>query len=241
MNGLQHKVALVTGASRGIGKAIAKDLSQQGATVIGTATTEQGAEKITSYLQENKNKGIGLTLDVTDTKSVENALTQILSFASAPNIVINNAGITEDNLFLRMQENAWEKVIDANLTGSFRVIKACLRPMLKARWGRIINISSVVAVTGNSGQANYAAAKAGMLGFSKSLAQEVASRGITVNVIAPGFINTDMTKKLTELQHTNLLEQIPMKRMGTPEDIAFAVRFLVSTGANYINWYYYAH
>ena len=229
---LQGKVALVTGASRGIGKAIAEVLATNGATVFGTATTENGAAKITEYL---KNKGgFGIALNVSDQNSIDNAIASITEKVGAPAIVINNAGITADNLFLRMKDEEWDNVLNTNLSGVFRLVKACIRPMIKMRWGRIINISSVVAFMGNAGQTNYAAAKAGMVGFSKSLAREVASRGITVNVIAPGFIDTDMTRELSAEQRDKLKAQIPVGRIGSPEDIANTVYFLATDAAGYI-------
>ncbi len=226
------QVALVTGASRGLGKAIAISLAKNGATVIGTATTEKGADSISAYFKEaNIPASKGMVLNITEQDSVDQLLE---SFDEKPLILVNNAGITADNLFLRMKMDDWDKVIDANLSGCFRMIKACLRPMMKAKWGRIINVSSVVAVSGNPGQANYCAAKAGLIGLSKSLAQEIASRGITVNIVAPGFIDTDMTKELTEEQRTVLLGKIPVGRMGGAEDIANAVKFLASEEASYI-------
>lgn len=226
------KIALVTGASRGIGRAIAAQLMQQGATVVGTATTEVGVQKINELLTDNKS--FGVVLDVTRPESIEHCLAVVADRVGDPSILVNNAGVTADNLFLRMQEAEWFKTLDANLTGVFRLTKSCLKPMLKARWGRIINISSVVALTGNPGQANYAAAKAGVIGFSKSIAREIASRNITVNVVAPGFIETDMTSKLSKEQQEALLQQIPIGRMGSAEDIAAAVTFLASNGAAYI-------
>jgi len=224
---LDKKIALVTGASRGIGRAIAQQLAEQGATVVGTATSDKGAETINEF-------GLGLVMDVTNAKSVENALSTMEAKVGMPQILVNNAGITADNLFMRMKDDEWDNVIEANLSSVFRLIRSCIRPMLKSKWGRIVNISSVVAVTGNAGQANYTAAKAGMIGMSKSIAQEVASRGITVNVVAPGFIETDMTKKLNEDQQAKILQQIPMARMGQAQDIALAVQFLASDAAGYI-------
>lgn len=226
------KIALVTGASRGIGKAIALAFAEQGAKVIGTATTEQGADAITESLSTWG--GRGFVLDVTKPDSIEDSLTLIMDSIGAPSILVNNAGVTADNLFLRMQEAEWNKTLETNLTGAFRLIKSCLKPMVKARWGRVINISSVVAFTGNPGQTNYAAAKAGLVGFSKSLAREIASRGITVNVVAPGFIETDMTNKLSAAQQEALIAQIPVSKIGAPEDIAYAVSFLASSAASYI-------
>lgn len=224
---LKGKVALVTGASRGIGRAIAQHLAEQGATVVGTATTEAGAATINEF-------GTGLVLDVTSQESIDALLERLEQTVGMPNILINNAGVTADNLLMRMKDEEWERVISANLTSVFKLTKACIRSMIKNKWGRIVNISSVVAFTGNPGQANYAATKAGMVGLSKSIAHEVASRGITVNVVAPGFIETDMTKSLTGDQQEMLLKQIPMGRMGQARDIAAAVQFLVSDHASYI-------
>lgn len=231
---LEGKVALVTGASRGIGKAIVLRLGQLGATVVGTATSVSGAEKITENLKAAGLKGMGIALDIAEADSIEKAISELENTVGMPSILINNAGVTSDNLFLRMKPEEWSKVINTNLTGTFRLIHACIRPMVKARFGRIINISSVVGVTGNAGQTNYAAAKAGVIGLSKSLARELGSRGITVNVVAPGFIDTDMTRSLSEEQHLKLLEQIPLNRMGEPEEIAHAVAFLASPQAAYI-------
>ena len=231
---MNNQVALVTGASRGIGKAILHQLGNDGYTVIGTATTAPGATKIQQSLDEFRITGKGLVLDVTNDSSISALLEQIKSSYAAPTILVNNAGITKDNLLLRMKDEEWSDVVDTNLSSVFRLSKACLRDMMKARSGRIINISSVVGLSGNAGQVNYSAAKAGMIGFAKSLAQEVASRGITVNVIAPGFIETDMTGELSEEQKSSLLGQIPIGRMGTVQDIANAVSFLVSEKAGYI-------
>jgi 3-oxoacyl-[acyl-carrier protein] reductase len=228
---LNEKIALVTGASRGIGQAIAKTLAEAGATVIGTATTQEGAEKISEYLKKDGLKGLGVVMNIADPKSSDEALSQIVDKWGAPNILVNNAGVTADNLFLRMKNEEWSKVLETNMTGVFRIMQACIRPMIKARFGRIVNISSVVASTGNAGQTNYAAAKAGLIGLTKSLAREVGSRGITVNVVSPGFIDTDMTRGLAEDQRNRLLEQIPLMRMGDPNDIAEAVLFLVSKGS----------
>ncbi|MGG4610207.1 3-oxoacyl-ACP reductase FabG [Providencia sp. Me31A] len=227
----EGKIALVTGASRGIGKAIALTLIARGATVIGTATSEKGAEAITAYLE---GKGKGLALNVTDAASIEETLTQIREEFGEIDILINNAGITRDNLLMRMKEEEWQDIIDTNLSSVYRLSKSVLRAMMKKRCGRIISIASVVGVMGNAGQANYAAAKAGLIGFSKSLAREVASRGITVNVVAPGFIETDMTKALTDEQRAGILSQVPADRLGDAQEIASAVAFLASDEAAYI-------
>lgn len=228
------KIALVTGASRGIGHAILLGLADMGATVVGTATSEAGTKTITTALSAKGYAGGAVIMDVREDDSVNKALAIVEETYGAPAIVVNNAGITADNLFLRMKMEEWQAVINANLTALYRVTKPCLRAMLKAHWGRIINISSVSGVAGNPGQANYAAAKAGMIGFTKALAIEVASRNITVNAIAPGFIGTDMTSVLSEEQHSQLKTTIPMQRIGTPEEIAAAVCFLASPGASYI-------
>jgi 3-oxoacyl-[acyl-carrier protein] reductase len=228
---LQGKLALVTGASRGIGKAIALQLVELGATVVGTATSESGAANISEYLGEN---GKGLVLNVTDTTSIEQLFATIKSDFGGVNILVNNAGITRDNLLMRMKEDEWQSIIDTNLTSVFRLSKAVLRTMMKARNGRIINIGSVVGTMGNAGQVNYAAAKAGLLGFTKSLAREVASRGITVNAVAPGFIDTDMTAELTDEQKQEIFGQVPANRLGKPEEIASTVAFLASEQAAYI-------
>jgi 3-oxoacyl-[acyl-carrier protein] reductase len=228
------KVALVTGASRGIGKAIALALVQKGTVVIGTATTEAGAEAISAYLKEAGNKGRGLLLNVGETASVEAVIAQIVSEFGAPTILVNNAGITRDNLMLRMKEDDWDAIINTNLSSIFRVTKACLKGMTRERWGRIINISSVVGSMGNPGQANYAAAKAGLEGFGRALAKEIGSRNITVNAVAPGFIETDMTHALPEEQRKKLLENVAIPRLGTPADIAHAVAFLAGDEAAYI-------
>lgn len=230
-NGLGGKVALVTGASRGIGAAIAKSLANAGAIVVGTATSDSGAEGISAALGE---KGRGLVLDIASDESVQAAIKNIQENEGAPTIVVNNAGITRDNLLMRMKAEEWDDVLSTNLTGAFRVSKAVLRGMMKAKDGRIINIASVIGVTGNAGQANYAAAKAGIIGFSKSLAKEIGSRNITVNVVAPGFIDTDMTRVLPEDQRAALLGQIPLGRLGEAQDIAAAVLFLASDAGAYI-------
>lgn len=234
MINLEGKVALVTGASRGIGQAIAESLGKAGATVIGTATTEAGAQAISDYFAKDGIKGQGMMLNVTDPESINNVIAKTTADYDAITILVNNAGITRDNLMLRMKDDEWDDVIATNLSSIFRVSKSCLKGMLKARQGRIISISSVVGATGNAGQANYAAAKAGVVGFSKSLAQEIGSRGVTVNVVAPGFIDTDMTKELSDEQRKNLLTSIPLKSLGQPEDIANAVLFLASDMGSYI-------
>lgn len=231
---LSGQVALVTGASRGIGAAIADRLAADGATVIGTATSAGGAEKINERLSGAATPGAGLELDVTDSAAVEQLIKRIGQDFGAPGIVVNNAAITRDTLMLRMKEDDWQAVIDANLSGVFRVSKAVLKGMMKARSGRIVNIGSVVGLMGNAGQVNYSAAKAGLLGFTRSMAREVGSRGITVNAIAPGFIETDMTRDLKEDTRSAMLEQIPLQRLGAVDDIAAAAAFLVSPGAAYI-------
>ena len=231
---LEDNVALVTGASRGIGQAIAINLGKLGAKVVGTATTDKGAEAIQSVFTEQGIEGIGLNLNVTDEASVDSALKTIKEKFGTPTILVNNAGITRDNLLMRMKQDEWDSVLDTNLSSVFRLSKACLRGMMKAKRGRIVNIASVVGSTGNPGQANYCAAKAGMIGFTKSLAREVGSRGITVNAVAPGFIDTDMTRELPEAQRAALIEQVPLGSLGKTEDIANAVCFLVSDQADYI-------
>lgn len=231
---LENQIALVTGASRGIGQAIAHELGQQGATVIGTATSEAGATAISETMQQTGIKGTGRVLDVSQPDSIASLMESIKKDYAAPAILINNAGITRDNLLMRMKEEEWDAVINTNLGSIFRLSKACLRGMMKAKYGRIVSIASVVGSTGNPGQANYAAAKAGLVGFSKSLAQEIGSRGITVNVVAPGFIDTDMTRDLADDQRQALIDKIPLGRLGQTVDIAKATAFLCSADASYI-------
>ncbi|MEP7275083.1 MAG: 3-oxoacyl-ACP reductase FabG [Betaproteobacteria bacterium] len=231
---LSNDVALVTGATRGIGRAIAQTLAGDGATVIGTATTAEGAASIGAYLAAAGAKGEGLQLDVTDAAATDAALASIESRHGAITILVNNAGITRDNLLLRMKDDEWNAILATNLTPVFRLAKAVLRGMMKARRGRIVQIGSVVGTSGNAGQANYAAAKAAVVGFTKSLAQEVGSRGITVNCVAPGFIDTDMTRALSEAQRAALLGRIPLGKLGTPQDVADAVAFLAGPRAAYI-------
>ncbi len=228
------KVALVTGASRGIGRAIALALGGSGATVIGTATTKEGADKINAALKEANIEGCGIELNVTSKDSINAAVAFMKEHYTMPAILINNAAVTQDNLFLRMKDEEWDTVIETNLNSIFRMTKICLRDMLKARWGRIINISSVVGSTGNPGQVNYAAAKAGLIGFTKALAQEVGSRDITVNAVSPGFIDTDMTRDLPEEHREALLQRIPMQRLGQADEVAAVVAFLASQGASYM-------
>lgn len=230
----QGKVALVTGASRGIGRAIALELGRNGATVVGTATTESGAEKITAYFKENGVEGFGIALDVGSDESVSTVLAQIQERVGAPLILVNNAGITRDNLMMRMKDDEWHDVINTNLNSLYRLSKGVLRGMTKARWGRIISIGSVVGAMGNAGQVNYAAAKAGLEGFSRALAREVGSRAVTVNSVTPGFIDTDMTRELPEAQRDSLTAQIPLGRLGQAEEIAHVVAFLASEGAGYV-------
>jgi 3-oxoacyl-[acyl-carrier protein] reductase len=234
MSSLQGKTALVTGASRGIGKAIALTLAKKGAYVIGTATSENGANAITEYFKQENIPSEGIVLDVTNRDNIEHVMSQLSDNNKTPSILVNNAGITCDNLLLRMDDEEWYRVIETNLNSVFRMSKACLKPMFRARWGRIVTIGSVVGSSGNSGQTNYTATKAGIVGFSKSLAQEMASRGITVNVVAPGFIDTDMTQALPDLVKEEMLKRIPMKRLGSVDDIAETVAFLVSDSAGYI-------
>ncbi len=231
---LKNKIALVTGASRGIGHGIALAFGRTGAIVIGTATTQEGADRITEALKNQGFAGSGMVLNVTSQDSVNNVVAAIKERYQPVNILVNNAAITQDNLFLRMKEDEWMDVLETDLNSIYRLSKACMRDMLKARWGRIINIGSVVGSTGNPGQANYCAAKAGMIGFSKALALEVGSRDITVNTVAPGFISTDMTNALTEEQRATIFQRIPMQRLGTIDDIAAAVVFLASSSAGYI-------
>jgi len=235
MINLDGQVTLVTGASRGIGRAIAESLGKAGATVIGTATTDAGAQSISNYFTESGIAGKGMTLNVTEPDSIDALIKSVTGEYGAITILVNNAGITRDNLMLRMKEEEWNDIISTNLTSVYRLSKACLRGMIKARQGRIISISSVVGATGNAGQANYAAAKAGVVGFSKSLAQEIGARGITVNVVAPGFIDTDMTRELSEELRSKLLENIPLRKLGQSEDIANAVLFLASDMGAYIS------
>jgi len=229
---LEGQVALVTGASRGIGKAIAETLAAKGASVIGTATTESGAEKISEYLSASGGKG--MMLNVADADSIKDVIKSISTDVGNISILVNNAGITRDNLLMMMKDDQWDDIMQTNLTSIFRLSKAVVRPMMKARTGRIINIGSVVGLTGNPGQTNYSAAKAAVMGFSKSLAREIGSRNITVNTVAPGFIDTDMTRELPEEQRNALISQIPLNKLGDPQDIANAVAFLASADAAYI-------
>jgi 3-oxoacyl-[acyl-carrier protein] reductase len=230
----ENKVALVTGASRGIGRAIAEQLATDGYTVVGTATTDGGAQSISTYLQAAGNQGCGMKLNVADEDSVAEVVKAIAAEFGAPLVLVNNAGITRDNILLRMKGDEWNDVIDTNLSALYRVSKACLRGMTKARWGRIINITSVVGSMGNIGQSNYAATKAGAEGFSRALARELGSRSVTVNCVAPGFIDTDMTRELSDEQRELMLGQIPLGRLGAPEEIAAVVGFLCSDAAAYI-------
>ncbi|MEE9350625.1 MAG: 3-oxoacyl-ACP reductase FabG [Thiotrichaceae bacterium] len=231
---LDGKVALVTGASRGIGRSIAEALGKSGATVVGTATSDKGAQAISDYFAEQGISGKGMTLDVSDSDSVTAVIKAVADEYGAIGILINNAGITRDNLLMRMKDDEWDSIINTNLTSVFRTSKACLRGMMKARQGRIISISSVVGSSGNAGQTNYSAAKAGLVGFSKSLAREIGSRGITVNVVAPGFIDTDMTRALPDEQRDALQKEIPLNRLGQADEIANAVLFLASDMGAYI-------
>ncbi|MGB6449929.1 MAG: 3-oxoacyl-ACP reductase FabG [Steroidobacteraceae bacterium] len=231
---LQNDVALVTGASRGIGRAIAMALAREGARVIGTSTTAEGAAALAADLASHGYNGRGAVVDVASESSVSGLLADLEQAQEMPTILVNNAGIARDMLLLRMKPEDWSRVLETNLTSVFRLSKAVLRRMMRERRGRIVNIASIVALTGNAGQASYAAAKAGMLGFTKSLAKEIASRGITVNAVAPGFIDTDMTRSMSAEQRTELVRQIPMERLGAPEDVAAAVLFLVSPQAAYI-------
>jgi 3-oxoacyl-[acyl-carrier protein] reductase len=231
---LQGKVALVTGASRGIGQAIALELAAQGATVIGTATSDSGAEAITAYLKEAGNAGCGMRLQVTEEGATEAIVDAVSKQFGDIAILVNNAGITRDNLLMRMKDEEWDDIFATNLRPVYKLSKAVMRGMMKARWGRIINIASVVGATGNAGQTNYSAAKAAMFGFTKSLAKEIGSRGVTVNAVAPGFIDTDMTKGLPEEQKAKLVENIALGRLGSPQDIADAVGFLASDKAGYV-------
>lgn len=230
----EAKVALVTGASRGIGQAIARQLAADGFTVVGTATSDGGAAAISTYLKEAGNAGCGMTLNVADQDSVTTVLKAIAERYAAPLVLINNAGITRDNILMRMKEDEWGDVIDTNLSALYRVSKASLRGMTKARWGRIVNITSVVGSMGNIGQSNYAASKAGAEGFSRALARELGSRSVTVNCVAPGFIDTDMTRELPEDQRNLLLQQIPLGRLGAAQEIAALISFLCSDAAGYI-------
>ena len=234
MTTLANELAFVTGATRGIGRAIALELGRRGARVIGTATSEAGATAISDYLGMAGVQGHGITLNVADAAAVEACFKSTEATAGTPSILVNNAGVTRDGLLLRMSADDWQTVLETDLTAVYRTCKAVMRGMMKARRGRIINIASVVGVMGNAGQTNYSAAKAGMIGFSKSLAREVGSRGITVNVVAPGFIVTDMTEALGETQKAALLGQVPLGRLGAPEDIAHAVAFLAGPEAAYI-------
>lgn len=234
MTTLDGEIALVTGASRGIGRAIARELGRRGAVVVGTATTEDGAEAIGRDLRDLGIKGRGLRLNVTDPVSVDAVIKSVTQQFGAPTILVNNAGIARDNLLLRMKEEEWTAILDTNLSSVYRLSKAVLRGMMKAQRGRIVSITSVVGATGNPGQANYAAAKAGIIGFTKSLAREVGSRQITVNAVAPGAIDTDMTRALPEAQRGALIETIPLQRLGEPQDVANAVAFLASPEATYI-------
>jgi 3-oxoacyl-[acyl-carrier protein] reductase len=231
----ESKLALVTGASRGIGKSIAQKLAEQGFTIAGTATSQASADKITQAFEEAGLPGKGFVVDVSNTDSINQLLDSLKEvYGKTPEVLVNNAGVTRDNLLMRMKDDEWQSALDTNLTSVYHLSKACLRGMVKARWGRIINIGSVVGTTGNPGQTNYSATKAAILGFSKSLAKEVGPRGITVNVVAPGFIATDMTDVLDDNQRETMLAAVPLKRLGKPEEIATAVGFLASDDAGYI-------
>ncbi|TQV87389.1 3-oxoacyl-ACP reductase FabG [Aliikangiella coralliicola] len=231
----EARLALITGASRGIGKAIAENLGKSGFILAGTATSQAGADNITQAFADADLQGKGFVVDVSDPESIDRLMTELKAeFGKTPEVLVNNAGITRDNLLMRMSEDEWDSILNTNLTSVFRLSKVCLRGMMKARWGRIINIGSVVGTTGNPGQANYSAAKAALIGFSKSLAKEIGARGITVNVVAPGFIDTDMTQALDDGQKEKLSATIPLNRLGKPEEIASAVGFLASNGADYI-------
>jgi len=234
MNNLTGKIVLITGASRGIGQAIALSLGAAGATIIGTATSDKGADAISNTLSEKGVTGIGMTLNVTNNEQISEVIQSIVDTYGTIDILVNNAGITRDNLLMRMKEEEWEDIINTNLSSVYKMSKAVLRGMMKKKAGRIISIASVVGVMGNAGQTNYAAAKAGIMGFTKSLAREVGSRGITVNTVAPGFIETDMTNALPEAQKTALAQQIPMNRLGSADEIANAVLFLAGEGSAYI-------
>ena len=231
---LEGQTAFVTGATRGIGRAIALALARAGASVVGTATTDEGAAGIAAYLHDANLRGEGIRLDVTDAPAIEPAIAGAAQRFGEIAILVNNAGITRDNLLLRMKDEEWDAIMDINLKAAYRLSKAVLRSMMKARYGRIINVGSVVGASGNAGQTNYAAAKAALIGFTKSLAQEVGSRNITVNCVAPGFIDTDMTRALTDAQREKLIERIPLGRLGLPDDVAHAVAFLASREAGYI-------
>ena len=231
---MENKITLVTGASRGIGQAIALKLGQHGAAVIGTATTESGADSISQYLEKAGIKGTGIVLNVNNTEQINNTIQIIREKFGDIEILVNNAGITRDNLLVRMKDEEWDEIMETNLKSVFRLSRIVLRAMMKARYGRIINISSVVGAIGNMGQTNYAAAKAGLFGFSKSLAREVGSRNITVNCVAPGFIDTDMTRSLASEHQQSLIQHVPLGRLGRPEEVASAVAFLASSNAGYI-------